>query len=147
MQLSTSTGSFKFLGTSGAVILHSLMRLCIHLVWEKYGACKRFAFSFHPVSGSESVISSFLLAAFTSPSAQVLRPGLCTCQQHRILIDEISSHLSSRRRLPSPGWFPLASCDAIIYDDLDPCDEGLRLRFVYDYNMGLPTHSPRRSTA
>ena len=26
------------------------------------------------------------------------------------------------------------SCDAL-YDDLDPCPEGVRLRFVYDYNM------------
>ncbi len=29
----------------------------------------------------------------------------------------------------------LVSCDGLIYDDLDPCKEGLRLRFVYDYNM------------
>lgn len=28
-----------------------------------------------------------------------------------------------------------ASCDSVIYDDLEPCDEGLRLRFVYYYNM------------
>lgn len=28
----------------------------------------------------------------------------------------------------------LSSCDAI-YDDLQPCPQGLRLRFVYDYNM------------
>lgn len=28
----------------------------------------------------------------------------------------------------------LASCDAV-YEDLDPCPQGLRLRFVYDYNM------------
>lgn len=27
-----------------------------------------------------------------------------------------------------------SSCDAV-YDDLDPCHTGLRLRFVYDYNM------------
>ena len=33
------------------------------------------------------------------------------------------------------GMVSLASCDAIIYEDLDPCDEGLRLRLVYDYNM------------
>lgn len=29
----------------------------------------------------------------------------------------------------------LASCDSAIYDDLDPCEEGVELRFVYDYNM------------
>ncbi len=29
----------------------------------------------------------------------------------------------------------LSSCDNIIYDDLSPCPEGVRLRFVYDYNM------------
>ncbi|MDE7026738.1 MAG: FimB/Mfa2 family fimbrial subunit [Duncaniella freteri] len=27
------------------------------------------------------------------------------------------------------------ACDSIIYNDLEPCPEGLRLRFVYDYNM------------
>ncbi len=27
------------------------------------------------------------------------------------------------------------SCDKLIYDDLDPCPQGLRLRFIYDYNM------------
>ena len=34
------------------------------------------------------------------------------------------------------------SCDSIIYDDLDPCDEGLRLRFVYDYNMEFSNAFP-----
>lgn len=40
------------------------------------------------------------------------------------------------------GMVSLASCDAIIYDDLDPCDEGLRLRFVYDYNMEFANAFP-----
>ncbi|MDE6823704.1 MAG: FimB/Mfa2 family fimbrial subunit [Duncaniella sp.] len=35
-----------------------------------------------------------------------------------------------------------ASCDSLIYDDLDPCDEGLRLRFVYDYNMEFANAFP-----
>lgn len=29
----------------------------------------------------------------------------------------------------------LSSCDGAIYDNLAPCPEGLKLRFVYDYNM------------
>lgn len=29
----------------------------------------------------------------------------------------------------------LASCDNAIYDGLNPCPNGVRLRFVYDYNM------------
>lgn len=29
----------------------------------------------------------------------------------------------------------VASCDDVIYDGLDPCPQGVRLRFVYDYNM------------
>ena len=29
----------------------------------------------------------------------------------------------------------LPACDGIIYDDLDPCPHGVRLRFVYDHNM------------
>lgn len=29
----------------------------------------------------------------------------------------------------------LVSCDNIIYDRLEPCPNGVRLRFVYDYNM------------
>ena len=27
------------------------------------------------------------------------------------------------------------SCDNVIYDDMEPCPQGVRLRFVYDYNM------------
>ncbi len=41
----------------------------------------------------------------------------------------------------------LSGCQSAIYDDLDPCPEGVVLRFVYDYNVSLPTHSPRRWTA
>lgn len=33
-----------------------------------------------------------------------------------------------------PAAAILSSCDAL-YDDLDPCPQGVRLRFVYDYNM------------
>lgn len=29
----------------------------------------------------------------------------------------------------------MTSCDSVIYDDLNPCPRGVRLRFVYDYNM------------
>ena len=29
----------------------------------------------------------------------------------------------------------LPACDGVIYDDLDPCPHGVRLRFVYDHNM------------
>lgn len=34
-----------------------------------------------------------------------------------------------------PAAVGLSACDNIIYDSLDPCPEGVRLRFVYDYNM------------
>lgn len=37
--------------------------------------------------------------------------------------------------------FALSSCDAI-YEDLDPCPEGVRLRFVYDYNMEFANAFP-----
>lgn len=36
----------------------------------------------------------------------------------------------------------LCACGSLIYDDLDPCDEGLRLRFVYDYNMEFANAFP-----
>lgn len=35
-----------------------------------------------------------------------------------------------------------ASCDNVIYDDLEPCDVGLRLRFVYEYNMEFANAFP-----
>ena len=34
------------------------------------------------------------------------------------------------------------SCSSLIYEDLDPCDEGLRLRFIYDYNMEFANAFP-----
>ncbi len=34
------------------------------------------------------------------------------------------------------------SCQSLIYEDLDPCDEGLRLRFIYDYNMEFANGFP-----
>lgn len=36
----------------------------------------------------------------------------------------------------------LTSCDSAIYDDLDPCPQGLELRFVYDYNMEFANAFP-----
>lgn len=36
----------------------------------------------------------------------------------------------------------VSSCDSLVYDDLDPCDQGLRLRFVYDYNMEFANAFP-----
>ena len=36
------------------------------------------------------------------------------------------------------------SCDGLIYDDLDPCNEGLRLRFIYDYNMEFANAFPKQ---
>lgn len=36
----------------------------------------------------------------------------------------------------------LAACDSFIYNDLALCDEGLRLRFVYDYNMEFANAFP-----
>ena len=36
---------------------------------------------------------------------------------------------------PAVAGLSLTSCNGVIYDDLDPCPEGVRLRFVYDYNM------------
>ncbi|MDE6588617.1 MAG: FimB/Mfa2 family fimbrial subunit [Paramuribaculum sp.] len=38
----------------------------------------------------------------------------------------------------------LTSCDSAIYDDLDPCDEGVVLRFVYDYNMEYANAFPAK---
>ncbi len=34
-----------------------------------------------------------------------------------------------------------SSCESI-YEDLDPCPQGLRLRFVYDYNMEFANAFP-----
>ena len=58
--------------------------------------------------------------------------------------------LFGRNIISSIIWAALAavqmvsftSCDSVIYDDLDPCDEGLRLRFVYDYNMEFANAFP-----
>lgn len=38
--------------------------------------------------------------------------------------------------------FGLVSCDSAIYDDLDPCPQGVVLRFVYDYNMEFANGFP-----
>lgn len=36
------------------------------------------------------------------------------------------------------------SCDSVIYDDLDPCPQGVELRFVYDYNMEFANAFPSK---
>ncbi|MCM1293758.1 MAG: FimB/Mfa2 family fimbrial subunit [Bacteroides sp.] len=36
----------------------------------------------------------------------------------------------------------LPACDSAIYDGLDPCPQGARLRFVYDYNMEFANAFP-----
>lgn len=36
----------------------------------------------------------------------------------------------------------LQSCQGLVYDDLDPCPQGARLRFVYDYNMEFANAFP-----
>lgn len=36
----------------------------------------------------------------------------------------------------------VSSCDSFVYDDLDPCPQGVRLRFVYDYNMEFANAFP-----
>lgn len=38
----------------------------------------------------------------------------------------------------------LTSCDSAIYDDLDPCEEGVVLRFIYDYNMEYANAFPAK---
>ena len=40
------------------------------------------------------------------------------------------------------GAIVMPSCDSLIYDDLDPCPQGARLRFVYDYNMEFANAFP-----
>lgn len=42
----------------------------------------------------------------------------------------------------APALAALSSCSGLINDDLDPCPEGLRLRFVYDYNMEFANAFP-----
>lgn len=36
----------------------------------------------------------------------------------------------------------LSSCQGLVYDDLDPCPQGVELRFVYDYNMEFANAFP-----
>ncbi len=38
----------------------------------------------------------------------------------------------------------LASCNSVIYDDLEPCPMGVSLRFVYDYNMEYANAFPKK---
>lgn len=40
----------------------------------------------------------------------------------------------------------ISSCNAI-KDELPPCPEGVKLRFVFDYNMEFANAFPRRSIA
>lgn len=44
--------------------------------------------------------------------------------------------------LIAPAVAGLSSCSGVIYDDLDPCPEGVRLRFVFDYNMEFANAFP-----
>lgn len=36
----------------------------------------------------------------------------------------------------------LPSCDSVIYEDLPPCPQGVKLRFIYDYNMEFANAFP-----
>lgn len=40
------------------------------------------------------------------------------------------------------GVIVMPSCDSLIYDDLDPCPQGARLRFIYDWNMEFANAFP-----
>ena len=40
------------------------------------------------------------------------------------------------------GIGSMQSCDSVIYDDLDPCPQGVALRFVFDYNMEFANAFP-----
>ncbi len=64
------------------------------------------------------------------PDGKVFRPG---------------RHLMWTVRLQAlaAAVFALSSCDAV-YDDLDPCPEGVSLRFVYDYNMEYANAFPKK---
>lgn len=42
----------------------------------------------------------------------------------------------------APAVAGLSSCNGLINDDLDPCPEGLELRFIYDYNMEFANAFP-----
>lgn len=42
----------------------------------------------------------------------------------------------------APALAALSSCSGLINDSLDPCPEGLRLRFIYDYNMEFANAFP-----
>lgn len=50
-----------------------------------------------------------------------------------LLLDKFRNKL----RLSAIGFasIALAGCSSLIYDDLDECPEGLRLRFVFNYNL------------
>lgn len=43
--------------------------------------------------------------------------------------------LKKRIAITSLAALSLMSCDSVIYDDTHPCDQGVTLRFVYNYNM------------
>lgn len=46
----------------------------------------------------------------------------------------------------APVLAGLSSCGNLINDDLDPCEEGVRLRFIYDYNMEFANAFPSQVT-
>ncbi|MCM1349188.1 MAG: FimB/Mfa2 family fimbrial subunit [Firmicutes bacterium] len=43
---------------------------------------------------------------------------------------------------PAVAGLMFTSCSGVIYDDLDPCPEGVRLRFVFDYNLEFANAFP-----
>lgn len=40
------------------------------------------------------------------------------------------------------GAIVMPSCDSFIHEDMEPCPEGVRLRFIYDYNMEFANAFP-----
>lgn len=56
-------------------------------------------------------------------------------------LDKIQSLLLGAILFIAPAVAGLSSC-GVINDDLDPCPEGVRLRFVYDYNMEFANAFP-----
>ena len=55
--------------------------------------------------------------------------------------NKIQSRLLGAIMLIAPAVAGLSSC-GFVYDDLAPCPEGLKLRFIYDYNMEFANAFP-----
>lgn len=60
----------------------------------------------------------------------------------KLFKSKLTSLLLGAIALIAPATAVLSSCNGVIYDDLDPCPEGVRLRFVYDYNMEFANAFP-----